>query len=72
MSAKKKRKKKKKSGALIGRVLIVVAVLAVLGVLIWQLQGFSSRNATTAIARAGVLGDEYAGSVVIARNETLY
>ncbi len=72
MSAKKKRKKKKKSGALIGRVLIVVIVLAVLGVLFWQLQGFSSKNATTAIARAGVLGDEYAGSVVIARNETLY
>ena len=72
MSAKKKRKKKKQSGAVIGRALIVVAVLAVLGVLFWQLRGFSSRNATTAIARAGVLGDEYAGSVVIARNETLY
>ena len=57
---------------MIGRVLIVVLVFAALGVLFWQLQGFSSQNATTAIARAGVLGDEYAGSVVIARNETLY
>ncbi|MBQ8618643.1 MAG: hypothetical protein IJ418_14190 [Clostridia bacterium] len=72
MSAKKKRKRKKKSGALLGRILIVVIVLAALGVLIWQLRGLTSRNATTAIARAGVLGDEYAGSVVIARNETLY
>lgn len=72
MSSKKKRKKKKKSGALAGRLLIVMAVLVLLGVLIWQLQSLSSRNATTAIVRAGVLGDEYAGSVVIARNEKLY
>lgn len=72
MSSKKKRKKKKKSGALAARVLIVLAVLAVFGVLIWQLPKLTSRNATTAIARAGVLGDEYAGSVVIARNEKLY
>ena len=72
MGAKKKRKKKNQRGSLIGRVLLVAVVAVLLGVLIWQLQGFNSRNATTAIARAGVLGDEYAGSVVIARNETLY
>lgn len=71
MSAKK-RKKKKQRGALLGRLVVVVLAVAVLGVLIWQLQGLSLKNATTAIARAGVLGDEYAGSVVIARNETLY
>ena len=68
----KKKKKKKKSGALLGRVLIILVVLAAIGVLVWQLQGLTARNTTTAIARAGVLGDEYAGSVVIARNETLY
>lgn len=72
MSSKKKRKKKKQRAALIGRVLIVGVVAVLLGVLIWQLRGFSAKNSTTAIARAGVLGDEYAGSVVIARNETLY
>ena len=72
MGTKKKRKKKKKSGALLGRVLIVAFVLAAIGVLVWQLQGLTARNTTTAIARAGVLGDEYAGSVVIARNEKLY
>jgi len=72
MSAKKKRKKKKQRSLLIGRVLIVVLVIAVIGVLVWQLPSLTSRNATTAIARAGVLGDEYSGSVVIARNEKLY
>ena len=72
MSSKKKRKKKKQKSTLIGRVLIVVIAIAALGLLFWQLRGFTAQNATTAIARAGVLGDEYAGSVVIARNETLY
>jgi len=72
MSSKKKKKKKKQRGLLIGRLLIVMAVIAALGVLIWKLPEFTSRNATTAIARAGVLGDEYAGSVVIARSEKLY
>ena len=72
MSAKKKRKKKKQRGFLLGRVLIVAFVLALIGVLVWKLPQITSRNATTAIARAGVLGDEYSGSVVIARNETLY
>ena len=72
MSAKKKRKKKKQRGALLGRVLIVAVVTAVLSLLIWKLPQITAKNATTAIARAGVLGDEYAGSVVIARNETLY
>ena len=72
MSAKKKRKKKKKSGLLFARVLIVIIVAALIGAGIWKLTSVMSGNATTAIARAGVLGDEYSGSVVIARNETLY
>jgi len=71
MSAKK-RKKKKKSSALLGRLLVVIVVMAMLVLGIWKLSGLMSQNATTAIARAGVLGDEYSGSVVIARNETLY
>lgn len=72
MSAKKKKKKKKQRGLLIGRLLLAAFVATVLGVLIWQLPKLSAQNASTAIARAGVLGDEYAGSVVIARNEKLY
>ena len=72
MSAKKKRKKKKKSGSLIGRLLIVVVVVLLLGFAAWKMTGMMSGNTTTAIARFGVLGDEYSGSVVIARNETLY
>ena len=72
MSAKKKKKKKKKGGRLIGRVLIVILVLGVLVVAAWKLKGFTAQNMTTGIARAGVLGDEYTGSVVIARNEKLY
>jgi len=72
MSAKKKKKKKKQRGLLIGRVLIVIAVITAIGVLIWKLPEFTSKNAMTAIARAGVLGDEYTGSVVIARSEKLY
>ena len=72
MSAKKKKKKKKQRGMLIGRLLLAAFVATVLGVLIWQLPKLSAQNASTAIARAGVLGDEYAGSVVIARNEKLY
>lgn len=72
MSAKKKRKKKKQRGSLIGRMLIVIIIIAAIGLLVWMLPELTSKNATTAIARAGVLGDEYAGSVVIARNEKLY
>ncbi len=71
MSAKK-RKKKKKSGLPVGRLLIVLAVLVLLGIAAWQLSGLFSGKATTAIARSGVLGDEYQGTVVIARNEKLY
>ena len=70
--SKKKRKKKKKSGALIGRLLIVLLAMLLIGAGVWKLSGLMSQHATTAIARAGVLGDEYSGSVVIARNETLY
>ena len=72
MSAKKKRKKKNKRAPLWGRLLIAAVVLALLGVAVWQLSGLVSGKATTAIARGGVLGDEYQGTVVIARNETLY
>lgn len=72
MSAKKKRKKKKQRRSLAGRVLVAVFAVALIGIIIWQASEMMTGNSTTAIARAGVLGDEYSGSVVIARNETLY
>ena len=72
MSTKKKKRKKKKSGSLILRLMIVLIVLVMLGVGVMQLRGYVSTNATTAIARGAVLGSDYKGTVVIARNETLY
>ena len=72
MSTKKKKRKKKKSGSLILRLLIVLIVLVGLGVGLIQLRGYVSSSATTAIARGAVLGSDYTGTVVIARNETLY
>ena len=72
MSTKKKKRKKKKSGSPILRLLVVVIVIALLVFGFMQLRGYVSSNATTAIARSSVLGNEYKGTVVIARNETLY
>jgi len=71
MSTKKKRKKKK-SGSLFLRLSLILVVFILLGIGLIQLRGYVSQNATTAIARASVLGNEYKGTVVIARNETLY
>lgn len=71
MSARKKRKKKK-GASFVGRLWIIVLILSLLGVAAWQLSRIYTDTATTAIARAGVLGDEYHGTVVIARNETLF
>lgn len=72
MSAKKKRKRKKKNSTLPLRLLIVVVAVVLLAVGLWQLRSFMASNATTAIARADALGKYHTGSVVIARNETLY
>ena len=70
MSAKKRKKKKKGSG--IVRLVVVLLIVAVLGVVAWQLRGMFAGSATTAIARSDSLGNYYSGTVVIARNETLY
>jgi len=72
MSTKKKKRKKKKSGSPVLRLLVVLIMLALLVLGFLQLRGYVSSNATTAIARGSVLGSEYKGTVVIARNETLY
>ena len=70
MSAKKRKKKKKGFGLV--RLVVVLLIVAVLGVVVWQLRGMFACSATTAIARSDSLGNYYSGTVVIARNETLY
>lgn len=74
MSAKKKKQKRnrRKRSSVYPRILVLIIAAALLGVGIWQLRGYVSSNATTAIVRADALGKYYEGSLVIARNETLY
>ncbi len=57
---------------LAGRMMILVLALALVGVTVWQISGLIGGHSTTAIARGGVLGNEYQGTLVIARNEMLY
>ena len=80
MSQKKKRgtkstaaknRKKKRRAPLWPRLLLAAMVLAVLGVVGWQLRGRFMRNTTTAIARGNALGNSYDGTLVIARDEKL-
>lgn len=68
----KSKKKKKRSGGP-GAALLAVALLALvlIGVLLWQLSGLVSGNATTAVAKSSTLGNYYSGTVVIARNEKI-
>lgn len=70
MSSKKKRKKKKGFGII--RICLLVLVVVVIAVIAWQVRGYLANNATSAIVQAGTLGNSYSGTVVIARNETLY
>lgn len=70
MSSKKKKRKKKGIGVI--RVILLVLVAVVIGVSVWQLRGYLASNATTAIAQADTLGNSYTGTLVVARNETLY
>lgn len=74
MSAKKKSRKRnrRRNNSVLLRLMIVVVIAVLLVVGVWQLRGYMSRNATTAIARSDALGKYYEGSLVIARNETLY
>lgn len=72
MSAKKRKRRKKKSGAPLFRLVIVLVVAGLLGFAAWQLRGYLADNATTAIVRADTLGNSYEGTVVIARNETVF
>ena len=70
MSAKKK--KKKKRGGAVFKVLAVLAIFVLLGFGAWQLWRSSPVSATTAVVKSDSLGNYYAGTLVIARNETLY
>lgn len=71
MSAKKKKKKKKnRFGAV--KALAVVLILAALGFGAWYLWRANTAGSTTAIVQGDSLGNYYSGTLVIARNETLY
>ena len=70
MSAKKKKKKKGRFGAI--KLLAVLVILALLGFGAWQLWRANTAAATTAVVRSDSLGNYYSGTLVIARNETLY
>lgn len=74
MSPNKKKRKKKKNSifSAILRMVIVLFVLALCGAGVWKFRDYMSQNATTAIARGDMLGNNYKGSLVIARDETLY
>ena len=70
MSAKKKKKKKKGLGVL--KVLAALILLALLGFGAWQLWRANTAGSTTAVVQGDSLGNYYSGTLVIARNETLY
>ena len=70
MGAKKKKRKKKSFAAV--RFLLLLIAAVVIGVVVWQARGYMSSHATTAIAQSDTLGNSYTGTLVIARNETLY
>jgi len=72
MSAKRKRKKKRNGSSLLIRLFVVLLVAALLGFAFWQLRGYVTGNATTAIVRADTLGNSYEGTLVIARNENVF
>ena len=72
MSAMKKRKKKRSSSSLLIRLVVILLAAALLGIAVWQLGGYVTGNATTAIVRADTLGNSYDGTVVIARNESVF
>ena len=72
MSAKKKRKKKRNGRSLLIRLIVVLLVAVLLGFAVWQLRGYMTGNASTAIVRADTLGNSYEGTVVIARNENVF
>lgn len=70
-SAGRKGKTGKKRTPLALRLLPLLLVLALVGVAVWQLRGSFLHNSTTAIARGNALGNSYAGTLVIARDEKL-
>ena len=70
MSAKKKKKKKKGLGVL--KVLAALILLALLGFGAWQLWRANTAGSTTAVVQGDSMGNYYSGTLVIARNETLY
>ena len=72
MSTKKRKKKKQRRAALLLRAAILLIVLGIAGFALWQIRGLIAGNATTAKVVEQSLGTYHAGTLVVARNETLY
>ena len=54
------------------RVFVVLLVLGIGGVAVWQIRSMLAKNATTATVQASAMGNYHSGTLVVARNETLY
>lgn len=72
MANKKKRRKKRRGGISLFPILLVVIVLAAIGAVVFQAANYLNRPATTAIVQDSAIGNVYNGTLVIARDETLY
>lgn len=72
MNSKKRKRRKRRGSPLLLRLIVVAVFVLLAGVAAWQMRGYLSGHATTAIVRADTLGNSYDGTLVIARNETVF
>lgn len=72
MGAKKRKKKKSRRRTGLLRAVILLIVLGIAGVAVWQIRGSFDGNATTARVVERSFGNYHSGTLVVARNETLY
>lgn len=72
MGAKKRKKKKSRRRTGLLRAVILLIVLGIAGVAVWQIRGYFDGNATTARVVERSFGNYHSGTLVVARNETLY
>ena len=69
---KSKRKKKKRSSLNLAWLIIILLLIILILCIVWAVRSFAGPSrAATAVAKESSLGNYYAGTLVIARNETL-